>query len=491
MEQSAKTSDFAGFRDICVDEITVHWDRLLGMGLYFAWLQLVFSSPVVSAYTENPVFAFPLSGEVHNSVYTQSLFVTVLLFLIIALAAKKIHTIAGNKILFWGSHLGICLGALCLVVPATASSPFLFVLAIVLIGACSAGVFIAWGEHLASLPPRRVLFDVGVLSLLTALFFAIVINTPVTVFQVSVVLIPLVSGLLLYRSLKTAGAVVSSPTTSTPFARMWIGLLALACVVGLAYGLMRGITLTYAEHSTDIATIAIVIGIACTGVLLLVVNMIFRREEQLYLVCQIALPLIAAGFLLLPQFGTGFPFPLIILTVGHSFFYSLLWVFCVDLARHTNIIPIRIFSLGLFTFFSGMLIGALASDLLSKIAPLTSQAITAISFVVIYITALILAIVLGAKRKAERYSAQPALNTEIQSCCNELSKEKGLTARENEILFLLAAGRDRAFIRESLYISTDTIKSHIRHIYMKLDVHSKAEMLTLIDILFEKKQRGM
>jgi DNA-binding NarL/FixJ family response regulator len=50
-----------------------------------------------------------------------------------------------------------------------------------------------------------------------------------------------------------------------------------------------------------------------------------------------------------------------------------------------------------------------------------------------------------------------------------------LTEREKEILKLLVDGLNYNMIGEKLFISLDTVRNHIRHIYEKLRVHSKSE----------------
>lgn len=50
-----------------------------------------------------------------------------------------------------------------------------------------------------------------------------------------------------------------------------------------------------------------------------------------------------------------------------------------------------------------------------------------------------------------------------------------LTEREGEILQLLVQGLNYMMIGDKLFISLDTVRNHIRHIYEKLQVHSKAE----------------
>lgn len=56
-----------------------------------------------------------------------------------------------------------------------------------------------------------------------------------------------------------------------------------------------------------------------------------------------------------------------------------------------------------------------------------------------------------------------------------------LSERENEILALLLKGRNGRFISETLNISANTVKTHIRHIYDKLSVNNRQELLSLFD----------
>ncbi|MGB2868733.1 MAG: response regulator transcription factor [Bacteroidota bacterium] len=53
--------------------------------------------------------------------------------------------------------------------------------------------------------------------------------------------------------------------------------------------------------------------------------------------------------------------------------------------------------------------------------------------------------------------------------------DAGLTPREKEILALLVEGLNYGTIGEKLFISLDTVRNHIRHIYEKLHVHSKSQ----------------
>ncbi|MFL5810354.1 MAG: response regulator [Flavisolibacter sp.] len=54
----------------------------------------------------------------------------------------------------------------------------------------------------------------------------------------------------------------------------------------------------------------------------------------------------------------------------------------------------------------------------------------------------------------------------------------GLTPRENEILTSLSKGNSYKLIAAECYISIDTVRSHIKKIYEKLQVHTQAEAVS-------------
>ena len=62
----------------------------------------------------------------------------------------------------------------------------------------------------------------------------------------------------------------------------------------------------------------------------------------------------------------------------------------------------------------------------------------------------------------------------------EVAERAGLSPRETEVFMMLAQGRSRAFISEELVLSEGTVKTHISHIYAKLNVHGRQEMFDLL-----------
>lgn len=64
--------------------------------------------------------------------------------------------------------------------------------------------------------------------------------------------------------------------------------------------------------------------------------------------------------------------------------------------------------------------------------------------------------------------------------CQKLAQGKGLSARETEVFVLFSQGRSTPYIRDVLHISKNTVDSHAKNIYRKLEVHSRQELINLV-----------
>lgn len=85
-----------------------------------------------------------------------------------------------------------------------------------------------------------------------------------------------------------------------------------------------------------------------------------------------------------------------------------------------------------------------------------------------------------------RVSVGQNLLTEEQLAAVPSSAEgETLTAREVEILSLLAEGKDATVIADALTISSNTVRTHLQNIFSKLGAHSKLEAVVLA------RSRGM
>ncbi len=55
-----------------------------------------------------------------------------------------------------------------------------------------------------------------------------------------------------------------------------------------------------------------------------------------------------------------------------------------------------------------------------------------------------------------------------------------LTSRENEVLQCIRQGKSNKLMADEQFVSVNTIKTHIKNIYEKLDVHSRTELMALL-----------
>lgn len=85
----------------------------------------------------------------------------------------------------------------------------------------------------------------------------------------------------------------------------------------------------------------------------------------------------------------------------------------------------------------------------------------------------------GGEAPAEAKGEESALEARF-----DVMRERfGLTSREMDILRLLCKGRTAEYIGKELFISKNTARVHIYHIYGKMDIHSQQELIEYAETL--------
>ena len=62
-----------------------------------------------------------------------------------------------------------------------------------------------------------------------------------------------------------------------------------------------------------------------------------------------------------------------------------------------------------------------------------------------------------------------------------MAERFGFSKREAEIASYLVKGRSAPYIAEALFVTTGTVKTHIKHIYRKCEVNSRQEIIDLYE----------
>lgn len=79
------------------------------------------------------------------------------------------------------------------------------------------------------------------------------------------------------------------------------------------------------------------------------------------------------------------------------------------------------------------------------------------------------------------YATLPGTKGLWKKRCRVVSERCGLSERQHDVLMLVAQGRNAKYIEQALTISLSTAQTHIRNIYRKTGVHSRQELLNLIE----------
>ena len=77
--------------------------------------------------------------------------------------------------------------------------------------------------------------------------------------------------------------------------------------------------------------------------------------------------------------------------------------------------------------------------------------------------------------------AEPMTEGRLDERCRHIAQEYGLSRRELDVLPLLGRGRSLPVIEEQLCISNSTARTHARNIYRKLGIHSKQELIDMVE----------
>ena len=156
------------------------------------------------------------------------------------------------------------------------------------------------------------------------------------------------------------------------------------------------------------------------------------------------------------------------------------WVALGDLSFDHKV-PYRFFGFGLFTTLLGVFAGgALGSYLLATGAiPVLTAALAAIA--IIFVALLAFPWLLDNIGKVlpaimEKDSLLPPLDPLAE--LDAIYKKAGLTEREIEIANQLCQGHTNRKIAETLYITENTLKTHLKKIYSKLGVRRKSELIS-------------
>ncbi|BDE97641.1 helix-turn-helix domain-containing protein [Raoultibacter timonensis] len=281
------------------------------------------------------------------------------------------------------------------------------------------------------------------------------------------------------------------PTAAEPFGRIvgssWKSLLCIAMIGFMApivatlshqpLDAMEFVQQTLMVHSENICA-AIILGIAWLGL---------RRNVSSIKAFTILFPILTTVLLVFPFIGENAR--IIVPYVGgvaFVVFSVVLTIESISVSTERNVNLTVMYGLYAGLLYCANQIGTIVASGLGDDFLFEETSIMAVLFVLLYGCSIVMFFITrksgrGGAEENVPPSATPAKIDTVDIACQALIKEKGFSERQGEVLLLLAHGFDIPTIAKKLYLSENTVRTHTKKLYAALDVHSKQEIIELVN----------
>lgn len=375
-----------------------------------------------------------------------------------------------------------CLTHVALLVAGNASG-ILYMLGSVLTGFGSGAVVCLWAEAFSSLGPKRVVTYSVVSLLAAALLYVVIELLPLDAAQAIVAVLPLASMGCLMRFERVeckhcAGRIKKGSC------RLPVRMIVIAMFFGLSFGAMKGLIVPVESAWIGVRDVFNILAIVGGAVAIYVTASVCKMDFD-HLTYQVALPLMAVGFLVLPLREPWNVVGTAVHQFGYQYFYVVLWALWPVLAQRGKVSPGWIACWGLLSVQLGQFVGSVAAA--SALALISDElGLAMLSGSIVFMILIIALFAMGNSSVKTGWgyikpSEEPSASSSLERGAFEIAREKGLSPREEEVFLLLAKGRNRAYIRNELVIGDETVKSHVKNIYKKTDVHSQQDLIDLVE----------
>jgi DNA-binding CsgD family transcriptional regulator len=277
--------------------------------------------------------------------------------------------------------------------------------------------------------------------------------------------------------------------------------LVMGAVVSFAlYGFIYSLASMYFSYDQSPGNVYGVVGFASAGVVLLVILSISRKRLPLSHLYWVLQPVFVAGLLLhTVQSFWGEA----LISLGYVLLLLLCTLTICEMARRFET---PVFYLAAFVFGVGIAFccfGLIAGYLCALLLPYPTEGFT----YVIWLLIIGLTMYTAVSSRSGGFTFNISLNTAqdrgeaamegtpdphdmeisktvyyeaIEQRCVMLGERFRLTARETEILSLLARNQGTAEIAEELTLAPSTVKVHIHNVFGKLGIHRRTDLLAFI-----------
>lgn len=461
--------------------------RYMGLGFLWAWIYATWFTPVLFADSNGLTIHNDVSWLISLTAVALTLFVMPIL-----LKDRDISSIGWICVL---AGPATSVGA---IMSATEplfgfASDALTVVGSVITGVASGWLWMLWGEFTGKVEQElaELFVPLCVAVPLIILFTCTFVTGPLA--GLAVCCLPGISGFLLLLSLEDESVIKPVPLLSDEerpkfagdFVRVGIGSLAVYMCLSFAWGNLDYQSMT-GWGGTHL--FPYVLG-AALAIAITTLSISYSTHLDLFGLYRWLIPVILFGLVFLSGqnfWSKSVSFTLI--TTAQYGFDIIVWIYFSRIVRKG--VCSGSFALGINRGFvqAGILAGSLLAMATPRIIEYFGISLQLILLALSAVLTTVALIVLDRKDQLEHKTiGRPAPQNPASSLvdydavCSSLAAQNNLTAREQEILGYLARGRSLPYIREELILSKNTVDTHAKNLYRKLGVHSRQELLDLVE----------
>lgn len=462
----------------------------LGMGLFLAWT--VGNSFILG------VGALPALDGAREVELFCSMASNMLVLFVIAAKSREIGSLATRGRLVMAMALCATLGPGAMMGAALVPEGALLLLAIGagIRGAGAALFFMAWSELYSRLPIKQTSIFYSA-SYLISVALEVAMRLAGSGIALGVELcLPLASALLLRRAVKTGQPELGREAASQDAPQAWTFPYK-PLLLTMAYTFTA---FFFRNIISGTATPLSWIGGGIVAGLCLLASLLLMRWFDASKLQNAALPLMIAGILLWVLLGSPAESAVMMLTdAGNIAFRIFILVMVCNICYRYAVPALWLFAVVRIAMLAAETLGICTGLALAEwSAAIDQTVIDAFAFALVLVLATVSAFATGTGRdlastswhivprsgkdasRAEQLTAVMGTYEMLIWRCSKIARLYGLTHREEEVLGCLTKGMTNLQIQKELFISEGTARTHIRHIYEKLGVHSRDEAADIV-----------
>ena len=374
--------------------------------------------------------------------------------------------------------MGLCVF---LSIPFYFPPSLLWAVGLIAAGYASGCAVAAWGFFLKAFTPKnerlRSCADVLILSNL----LMIAINVTSTLWSPFAAL-SLSLGVPLGCFIRLLPVVLNHHPIRTPLRSdhpLWI-LALFVFIITINSGLMYQVINPAFDHLTGLVSWYWAVPYILALVILRSISLNRKRSSVLY----VGMAMIMAAFIAFMLLGRKETDYLIVdtLMLGACGIFDLFWWSILgEMLDHTNS-SAKVFGIGLSANVLGVLCGGVLGMVVTS-AGLPGAEIAVIALCVVCVSTVPLLnrrLVLLLKSHTYLAAYDNMSQSQQTDIIHQIKTLDPLTVREKEVLQLILSGKSNREIAGALYISENTVKTHIRNIFSKYDVSSRVELVSTL-----------